>query len=70
VLFHYYVVYLQDPENYLSIDNDPISFSKAMNGDNSDKWLDAMKDELKSMTQNCIWGLVKLLEGCKRVGYK
>jgi len=25
-----------------------------MNGDNSDKWLDAMKDELKLMAQNCV----------------
>jgi len=36
-----------------------------MNGDNSDKWLDAMKDELKSMAQYCVWNLVKLPEGCK-----
>jgi len=49
------VVYLQELENYLSIDNDPVSFLEAMNGDNnSNKWLDAMKDELKSMTQNCL----------------
>jgi len=49
-----YVVYLQESKNDLSIDNDPVSFSEAMNSDNSDKWLDAMKDELKSMTQNCV----------------
>jgi len=49
-----YVVYLQESENDLSIDNDPVSFSEAMNSDNSDKWLDAMKDELKSMAQNCV----------------
>jgi len=44
-----YVVYLQELENDLSIDNDSISFSEAINGDNSDKWLDAIKDELKLM---------------------
>jgi len=43
-----YVVYLQESENDLSIDNDPVSFLETMNSDNSDKWLDAMKDELKS----------------------
>ena len=64
------MVYLQESENDLSIDNDPFSFSEAMNDDNSDKWLDAMKDELKSMAQNCVWDLVELLEGCKRVGCK
>ena len=41
------MVYLQESENDLSIDNDPFSFSDAINDDNSDKWLDAMKDELK-----------------------
>jgi len=46
------VVYLQESENDLSIDNDPISFSEAINSNNSDKWLDAMKDELKSMAHN------------------
>jgi len=65
-----YVVYLQELENDLSIDNDPISFSEAINGDNSDKWLDAMKDELQSMTHNDVWDLVELPEGCKRVGCK
>ena len=65
-----YVVYLQELENDLSIDNDPVLFSEAMNDDNSDKWLDAMKDELKSMAQNCVWDLVELPKGCKRVGCK
>jgi len=64
------VVYLQESENELSIDNDPVSFSEAMNSDNSDKWLDVMKDELKSMAQNYVWDFVKVLEGCKRVGCK
>jgi len=62
------VVYLQESKNDLSIDNDPVSFSKTINGDNSDKWLDAMKDELKSMAHNDVWDLVELQEGCKRVG--
>ena len=64
------MVYLQESENELSIDNDPVSFSEAMNSDNSDKWLDVMKDELKSMVQNYVWDFVKVLEGCKRVGCK
>ena len=55
-----YMVYLQESKTDLSIDNDPVSFSEAMNDDNSDKWLDAIKDELKSMAQNCIWDLVEL----------
>jgi len=65
-----YVVYLQESENDLSIDNDPISFLEAINGDNSDKWLDAMKDELKSIAHNDVRDLVELPEGCKRLGCK
>ena len=64
------MVYLQESENDLSIDNDPVSFSKAINGDNSDKWLGVMKDELKSVAQNDVWDLVEFPEGCKRVGCK
>jgi len=64
------VVYLQESENDLGIDNDPVSFSYAINVDNSDKWLDAMKDELKSMAQNDVWDLIEFPEGCKRVGCK
>ena len=45
------MVYLQESENDLDIDYDPVSFSEAINDDNFDKWLDVMKDELKSMAQ-------------------
>ena len=45
-----FVVYLQDLEVNLGInDNDLVSFSHAINGDNVDKWLDVMKDKLKPM---------------------
>ena len=64
------MVYLQESENDLGIDNDPVSFSDAINDDNSDKWLDAMKDELKSMAQNDVRDLIELPKGCKRVGCK
>ena len=54
----------------MGIQDDPVTFSQAMNSENGDKWLDAMKDELKSMKQNDVWDLVELLEGCKRNGCK
>jgi len=65
-----YVVYLQELENDLSIDNDLVSFLEAINGDNSNKWLDVMKDELKSMAHNDVWDIEELQEGCKKVGCK
>ena len=65
-----YVVYLQESEYDLGIDNDPVSFSEAIESASSTKWLDAMKEELKSMDHNDVWDLVELPEGCKRVGCK
>ena len=41
-----------------------------MNDVNSSKWLEAMKDELKSMVQNEVWDLVELPEGHQKVGCK
>ena len=64
------MVYLQELEKDLDIDNEPVSFSEANNGDNSNKWLDAMKDELKSLAHNDVWDFMELLEGCKRIGCK
>ena len=52
-----YVVYLHESESDLGIENDPVTFSQAMNDVNSDQWLEAMKDELKSMVHNEVWDL-------------
>ena len=46
------MVYLHESESDLGIENDLVTFSQAMNDVNSNKWLEAMKDELKSMVQN------------------
>ena len=52
------MVYLQESEVDLGIENDPVTFSQAINSDNADKWLNAMKDELQSMKQNEVWTLL------------
>ncbi|RDX86811.1 hypothetical protein CR513_31805, partial [Mucuna pruriens] len=66
-----YMVYLHESKTDLSInDNDPVSFSQALSCDNSEKWLDTMKEELKSMEHNGVWDLVELPKGCKRVNCK
>ena len=66
-----YVVYLHETETNLSInDNDPVSISQAISCDNSEKWLNAMKEEIDSMEHNGVWDLVELPKGCKRVGCK
>ncbi|XP_020262634.1 uncharacterized protein LOC109838616 [Asparagus officinalis] len=50
-------------EHDFGIDEDPVSFSQAMKSHNSDKWFDAMKDELKSIEHNKVWDLVELPKG-------
>ncbi|XP_074298256.1 uncharacterized protein LOC141629094 [Silene latifolia] len=54
----------------LSISEDPVSFRKAKESDNYEKWLIAMKEEMKSMDDNKVWDLVVLPEGSKAVGSK
>ncbi|RDX77343.1 hypothetical protein CR513_42561, partial [Mucuna pruriens] len=41
-----------------------------MQSSNSKKWIDTMKDEMKSMQDNGFWDLVELLEGVKPIGCK
>ena len=65
-----YVVYLQESDFDIGSSKDPISFSQTLESVDSTKWMNAMKDELKSMDQNEVWDLVELLEGYKKVGCK
>ncbi|GJX94278.1 retrovirus-related pol polyprotein from transposon TNT 1-94, partial [Tanacetum coccineum] len=52
-----YIVYLQETDFEIGIDNDLVSFSQAIKGNKSEMWIDAMKEELKSMAQNKVWDL-------------
>lgn len=65
-----YEVYLKESDFDIGINKDPVSFSQAIESIESEKWLNAMKDELKSMEHNKVWDLVELPEGSKRVGCK
>ena len=65
-----YIVYLQELDNDLGAENDPITFSYAMNCKESNLWFNAMKDEMNSMASNGVWDLVKLLNGSKTIGCK
>ena len=44
------------------VDDDPINFHQAMRDSNSQKWIDAMNEEYKSMQDNKVWDLVPLPE--------
>lgn len=49
----------------MGINQDLISFSKAMSCVNSKNWKDAIKGQLQSMEQNDVLVIVVLLEGSK-----
>jgi len=63
-----YVVYMNEDVCDIGKVDDPISFKEAMTSENSPKWLDAMEDELKSMSANDVWDLVEIPDGAKTVG--
>ena len=42
------------------VEDDPINFHQAMQGSNSQKWIDFMNKEYKSMQDNKVWELVLL----------
>ena len=65
-----YVVYLQESDFDIGIRKDPVSFSQAMESDDSSKWMEAMNEELKSLAHNGVWDLIELPNSCKPVGCK
>nr|KAJ0220159.1 hypothetical protein LSAT_V11C200069570 [Lactuca sativa] len=66
--FHVYLQENEEPDGM--IENDPINFSQAMQSSNSQKWIDAMNEEYKSMQDNKVWDLIPLPEGTKPIGCK
>ena len=46
------MIYLQESDFDIGTSKDPILFSQAMESNDSDKWIDAINEELKSMYQN------------------
>ena len=52
------------------MEGDPTSFEEAMRSTHSLKWLEAMQDEMRSMSTNDVCDLEKIPKGAKIVGYK
>ncbi|RVX20917.1 Retrovirus-related Pol polyprotein from transposon TNT 1-94 [Vitis vinifera] len=65
-----YVVYLQKHEFDMGLEDDPISVSQVKQSFDSEKWIEAMKDEMKSIKDNGVWDLVELPECVKPIDYK
>ena len=66
-----YVAFLQEHEFDIGMmEDDPLSLRQALESVNSQKWIEAMNEEMKSMYDNKVWDIVPLPEGVKPVGCK
>jgi hypothetical protein len=52
------------------MEGNPTSFEEAIRSAHSFKWLEAMKDEMRSMSANKVWDLERIPNGAKIVGCK
>jgi hypothetical protein len=53
------------------VDHDkPVTYTEAMEGPESEKWLEAMKSEIRSMYDNKVWTLVDISNDRKDVENK
>ena len=66
-----YIIFLQEHEvDIRVVEDDQINFRQAMESSNSQKQIDAMNKEIKSMKDNDVRDLVPLSENAKHIGYK
>ena len=66
-----YIVFLQEHEFDIgAVEDDPINFRQALESSKSQKWINVMNEEIKSMKDNDVWDLVPLPEGVKPIGCK
>jgi hypothetical protein len=60
-----------EQRDILLFDNyEPMTYTKAMMGPNSKKWLGAMKSEIESIHDNQVWNLVDSIYGVRPIGCK
>jgi hypothetical protein len=62
-----YAVYVSEE---IQMEGDFTSFEEAMRSAHSSKWLEAMKDEIKSMSTNRVWDLEEIPKGVETVDCK
>jgi hypothetical protein len=55
-------VYMSEEGHDMGKVDDLNSFKEAMSSEHSHKWIEAMEEELKSMSTNKVWDLVEILE--------
>ena len=65
-----YVVYLGENDYDIGHMIDPVSYDQAITYSQSNKWIEAIHDEMQSMANNEVWELVELPEGFKPIKCK
>ncbi|KAL4326123.1 hypothetical protein GQ457_11G024930 [Hibiscus cannabinus] len=66
-----YAFLITTHEDIIFVDQDePKTYQEAVASPDSVKWLEAMRSEMDSMSENQVWTLVEPLEGIKPVGCK
>ena len=65
-----YIVYFQEHEYDVGDVSDLTTYKEAIISPQSNFWIDAMKDEMTSMSKNKVWSLVDLPDGCIPIGCK
>ena len=65
-----YIVYLGENDYDIGHVVDPKTYKEAISSGNSKLWVDAMKDEMRSMDSNRVWELTELPYGYKPIGCK
>ena len=65
-----YIVYLQEHEYNVGDISYPTTYKEAIVSPRSNFWINAMKDEMTSMSQNKVWSLVDLPNGCRPIKCK
>ena len=66
----YYETYLSEDVYDIGNISDLATFRQAVSSENSTKWIEAIEDELRSMSTNEVWDLVEIPDGVKQVGCK
>ena len=65
------MVFLHEHEVHVNLaEDDPITLQQALQSSNPHKWINAIKNEMKSMKDNGVWDLFELLKGSKPIDCK
>ena len=65
-----YIVYLQEYKYDVGDVSDPTTYKEVIVSPQSNFWINAMKDEMTSMSHNKVWSLVDLLDDCRPIRCK